>query len=107
MFLFFIYLREASISIEKIIRTSRDLLIQQAWGKYDPEMTVTKAKILRLWDDVLWRPKDAGIIPPIVIPKKIEELKPTIAIDSVSNDPQRNTFPVPDGLKKLRNYYEL
>lgn len=37
-----------SISLEKIVRTSRDLLIQQAWGKYDPKITVVKAKILRL-----------------------------------------------------------
>gem|GEM_PF-4229622 len=35
------------MSIEKIIRTSRDKLVQQAGGKYDPEMTVVKAKLLR------------------------------------------------------------
>ena len=30
-----------------MVRTSRDKLIQQAGGKYDPEMTVVKAKSLR------------------------------------------------------------
>ncbi|HCB51586.1 TPA: hypothetical protein DEP21_03355 [Patescibacteria group bacterium] len=35
-------------NIEKIIRTSRDQLVQQAGGKYDPEMTVVKAKLMRL-----------------------------------------------------------
>ena len=36
-----------SLSVEKMVRTSREKLIQQAWGKYDPEMTVVKAKSLR------------------------------------------------------------
>lgn len=37
-----------SISIEKIVKVSRDQLIKQAWGRYDPEMTVIKAKSLRM-----------------------------------------------------------
>lgn len=39
-----------SISIDKIIRTSRDNLIKQAGEKYDPQMTVVKAKWLRFWE---------------------------------------------------------
>ena len=34
--------------ISKMIKTNRDLLIKNAWWSYDPEMTVTKAKWLRL-----------------------------------------------------------
>jgi len=36
-----------SISLEKIVKVSRDQLIKQAGSKYDPEMTVVKAKSLR------------------------------------------------------------
>ena len=37
-----------SISIEKIVKVSREQLIKQAGSKYLPEMTVVKAKSLRL-----------------------------------------------------------
>lgn len=33
---------------DKLIKTTRDILIKNAWWSYDPEMTVTKAKWLRL-----------------------------------------------------------
>ncbi|MEI7558641.1 MAG: hypothetical protein WCJ45_07820 [bacterium] len=36
-----------SISLEKIIKVSREQLIKQAGSKYDPELTVVKAKALR------------------------------------------------------------
>ena len=36
-----------SVSLEKIVRTSRATLIQQAGGRFDPEMTVIKAKKMR------------------------------------------------------------
>ncbi len=36
-----------SISLEKIVKVSRDQLIKQAWSKYNPEITVVKAKALR------------------------------------------------------------
>jgi len=39
--------RGRNSSIEKIIRTSHSKLIKQAWGKYDPNMTVTKARKMR------------------------------------------------------------
>lgn len=35
---------------DKLIRTTRDILIKNAWWSYDPEMTVIKAKWLRLWE---------------------------------------------------------
>ena len=37
-----------SISIEKIVKVSREQLIKQAGSKYIPEMTVVKAKSMRL-----------------------------------------------------------
>jgi len=40
-----------SISIEKIVKVSREQLIRQAWSKYDQEITVVKAKALR-WQSV-------------------------------------------------------
>ena len=36
-----------SISLEKIVKVSRDQLVKQAWSKYNPEITVVKAKALR------------------------------------------------------------
>jgi len=35
---------------DKLIKTNREILIKNAWWSYDPEMTVTKAKWLRLWE---------------------------------------------------------
>ncbi len=40
------------VSFDKIIKTSREQLIQEAWKKYDPHMTITKVKKLRLWEDL-------------------------------------------------------
>lgn len=37
-----------SLTIEKIVKMDRDHLIKQAGSKYDPEMTVVRAKALRL-----------------------------------------------------------
>ena len=40
-----------SISVEKVVRTTIDQLKRQAGSKYDPEMTVIKAKSLRTQPD--------------------------------------------------------
>lgn len=47
-----------SISIEKIVKVSRDQLIKQAGSKYNPEMTVVKAKSLRWQSAVREETKD-------------------------------------------------
>ncbi len=39
-----------SFSVEKVVRTSLDKLIKNAWGRYNPEITVVKAKLLRKWN---------------------------------------------------------
>ena len=73
-----------SVSLEKIIRTSRDLLIKQAWWKYNPEITVIKAKRLRLgWEKKEEIPK----IKPIEIPKKEEK--------------KDDTYPLPENMDKI------
>jgi hypothetical protein len=36
--------------LSKLIKTKRDILIKNAWWSYDPSMTVTVAKWLRLWE---------------------------------------------------------
>lgn len=76
-----------SVSIEKIIRTSRDLLIQQAWWKYDPEITVIKAKILRMGTEKADNKHEK--LPPIVVPKAENKLQ-----DSV--------YPIPDNMEKIQ-----
>lgn len=78
-----------SFSIEKITKTSRERLIQQAWGKYDPEMTVVKAKWLRMQTDVMER--------------KEEEKKPEI--ETVSID--KLAFRLPDSVQKLQSLAEI
>ncbi|AHB41170.1 hypothetical protein P148_SR1C00001G0375 [candidate division SR1 bacterium RAAC1_SR1_1] len=76
-----------SVSIEKIIRTSRDLLIQQAGGKYDPEITVIKAKILRIGNDKAEIKNEK--LPPIVVSKP-------------ENKSQDGIFPIPDNMEKIQ-----
>jgi hypothetical protein len=36
-----------SVSIEKIVKLSREHLVKQAGSKYNPEITVVKAKAMR------------------------------------------------------------
>ena len=36
--------------ISKLVKTDRETLIKNAWSSFDPEITVTKAKGMRLWD---------------------------------------------------------
>ncbi len=36
--------------ISKLIKTDRETLIKNAWWKFNPEITVTKAKWMRLWE---------------------------------------------------------
>jgi DNA polymerase III alpha subunit len=36
--------------ISKLIKTNRETLIRNAWSSYDEDMTVTKAKGMRLWE---------------------------------------------------------
>lgn len=82
-----------SVSIEKIIRTSRDLLIQQAGSKYDPTITVIKAKILRLeWTKPpeLQKPKWEPVISPVK--------EPIVAQD---------IFSIPDNIDKIHKISEI
>jgi len=64
-----------SISLEKIVRTSRDFLIQQAWGKYNPEITVIKAKILRSEGNNPSQETKTKLTPIVVEKPKSEESK--------------------------------
>jgi hypothetical protein len=75
-----------SFSIEKIVRTSREKLIQQAWSKYDPEMTVVKAKSLRMSSE-----PSIFVPTPLATPlKKIEADKGSI-------------YKLPDNVQKLQD----
>jgi hypothetical protein len=82
-----------SVSIEKIIRTSRDLLIQQAGSKYDPAITVIKAKILRLeWTKPpeLQKPKWEPVISLVKEPIVVQDI-----------------FPIPDNIDKIHKISEI
>ena len=79
-----------SISIEKIVKVSRDQLIKQAGSKYNPEMTVVKAKSLRL-QSIIEEIKDGESKPNDV---NIEEISPT-------SPHQQKTFILPDNTQKI------
>jgi hypothetical protein len=78
-----------SVSLEKIVKVSRDQLIRQAWSKYDPEMTVVKAKSLRLKsaEEQSWGEN-------ISEEHKIEETSST-------SPHQKTTFILPDNTQKI------
>jgi len=81
-----------SVSLEKIIRTSRDLLIQQAGWKYNPDITVIKAKILRLeW--VLWTESKPKL--EVINTQKTQKIEEKVEIKS------QNIFPIPDNIEKI------
>jgi DNA polymerase III alpha subunit len=77
-----------SPNIDKIIRTSRDLLIKQAGDKYNPEITSIKAKILRSHTDT-HENKEKKLTPIIQSPKQ--------------EKPQKtNEFAIPDTMEKIQ-----
>jgi len=86
-----------SISIEKIVKVSREQLIRQAGSKYDPEMTVVRAKSLRLKS---------------TIEEQIGEIRWETAVaaeDETSNTsphPQ-TTFALPDSAQKINELITL
>ena len=79
-----------SLSIEKIVKVSRDQLIKQAGSKYDQEMTVVKAKSLRLRsvieEQIGWESKKDESIA-----EEISETSPH----------KKNVFILPDSTQKI------
>ena len=73
-----------SVSIEKIIKTTIDQLQKQAGSKFDPSMTVVKAKGLRN------KPETA-----------IEESKVQEEKEEIAPAHRENEFPLPDNAGKL------
>lgn len=85
-----------SISIEKIAKVSREQLIKQAGSKYLPEMTVVKAKSLRLQSaaDEQGSPES-----------KQEELR--MEDDSNTSPHQQTVFTLPDSAQKINELIML
>lgn len=78
-----------SLSMEKIVKVSRDQLVKQAGGRYNPEMTVVKAKSLRMKsveDDI---PKEKSI--------EEEDMQEEIVVPK----PPQTVFTLPDSIKKI------
>ncbi len=80
-----------SISLEKIIKVSREQLIKQAGSKYDPELTVVKAKALR----AQWM-----IVEPSKEKEKSKEERNTEDTIIEPTQPQ-NVFALPDSAQKI------
>ena len=80
-----------SISIEKIVKVSREQLIKQAGSKYDETMTVVKAKSLR-WQVSIGEQTE-----------EIETKKEEISIEEISptSPHQETTFTLPDSAQKI------
>lgn len=85
-----------SISIEKIVKVSRDHLIKQAGSKYIPEMTVVKAKSLRLQASA----EEQGSME-----SKQEELRTEEA--STTSPHQQTAFVLPDSAQKINELIML
>ncbi len=77
-----------SLTIEKIVKMDRNHLIKQAGSKYDPEMTVVRAKALRL------KSSDTQPIETKSEEKKIEEVPNLIS-------QEQTVFLLPDSTKKI------
>ncbi len=77
-----------SLSMEKIVKLSRDQLIRQAGGKYNPEMTVVKAKALRMQSSPI---EETVSGEKQQEEKIIEEILPT----------QQTNFTLPDSAQKI------
>ncbi len=86
-----------SITIEKIVKVSRDQLIKQAGSKYNPEMTVVKAKSLRLQSVSEDIPSDA----------KIEKEKISIENTSSTLPDQQTIFTLPDDIQKINELIHI
>jgi len=84
-----------SFSIEKITKTSRDKLIQQAGSRYDPEMTVVKAKGLRM-QTIAQDAQDQNDKRDEGARQTKESDIETIAIDKMA-------FKLPDSVQKLQD----
>lgn len=79
-----------STSIDKIIKTSRESLVRQSWEKYDPTMTVVKAKWLRFGE----------------MKKAFEDVKlekpPIIQIEEIPEEEEETlSFKLPDRIEKI------
>ncbi|MDD3263034.1 MAG: DNA polymerase III subunit alpha [Candidatus Absconditabacteria bacterium] len=83
-----------SISLEKIVRTSREMLIQQAGSKYNPEITVIKAKLLRQeGSSSNEKPK----LEPIIIVKEQKK----------ESESSNNLYPIPDNIQKIHKLSDI
>lgn len=77
-----------SLTIEKIVKVNREHLIKQAGSKYDPEMTVVRAKALRM------RTTDEHMGEAVKEEKKVENIFST-------SPHQQTTFTLPDSAQKI------
>ena len=80
-----------SISLEKIVKVSREHLIKQAGSKYNPEITVVKAKSLR---------SQSAIWETIVTEKTKEETSSSETEDTIITYSPK-TYSLPDNTQKI------
>jgi len=106
------------MSIEKIIRTSRDKLVQQAWGRYDPEMTVVKAKLLRTGLDKpvytlpdlptsTFVPAASDAIQDFELEWISPEGEDPIIVEKIEEVPEIVQFDIPDTIEKIEALREI
>lgn len=92
--------------ISKLVKTDRETLIKNAWSSFDPEITVTKAKGMRLWENKIELLKEESInkneeTMELEIESITEEVKKTeekIVEEEKTEVPSIPTFEIPNNL---------
>lgn len=95
------------ISIEKIVKTSREKLIKQSWSKYHKSMTATKVKWMRVWEELkrlyaTETPKEEEKEVPEIIEKT-----PVKEIIDNKNENEEHTFKLPESINKINKLLKI
>lgn len=91
------------ITWDKVVRTSRENLIKQSGGKFDPEFTVVKAKLLRLSVDSMlgnFVDKKSNEDNAVIVSATVEKIEKEI-------EPESYVFKLPDSAAKIKELLDI
>ena len=92
--------------ISKLVKTDRETLIKNAWSSFDPEITVTKAKGMRLWENKIELLKEESInkneetmeLEIESITEEVNKTEEKIVEEEKTEAPSIPTFEIPNNL---------
>jgi len=92
------------VSLEKMTRTSREKLIKEAWNNYDPKMSITEVKRIRVWEDLksLYANNEQ-----LEKDKKIEIVKEKPWIKKEIIIEQKTNFSLPENIQKIKQILDI